>query len=116
MSHRGAPEGYGQTILDPETERYTPQYIAFAQKALQWKADGAVVGATYPEQIKEIHSILKDRVPIFSPGVGAQGGDIKTAVKAGARYLIVGRAITLAEDPAETAKGTRDIAQKWLEK
>jgi len=111
MSHRGASEGYGQTIRDPKTERYTLQYVAFAQKALEWKADGAVVGATYPEKIKEIHSILKDSVPIFSPGVGAQGGDVKTAVKAGARYLIVGRAITLAEDPAKTARSIRDIAQ-----
>jgi len=111
MSHKGAPEGYGQTILDPKTERYTLQYVAFTQRALEWKADGAVVGATYPEKIKEVHSILKDSVPIFSPGVGAQGGDVKTAVKAGARYLIVGRAITLAEDPAETARSIRDIAQ-----
>lgn len=111
MSHKGAPEGYGQTIRDSKTERYIPQYVSFAQKALEWEADGAVVGATYPEKMKEIYSILKDRVPIFSPGVGAQGGDVKTAVKAGARYLIVGRAITLAEDSAETARSFRDIAQ-----
>ena len=115
MSHKGALEGYGQIIRDPKTERDTLQYIAFAQKALEWKADGAVVGATYPEKIREIHSILKDRVPIFSPGVGAQGGDVKAAVEAGARYLIVGRAITLAEDPAETARSIRDIAQKCLQ-
>ena len=111
MSHRGALEGYGQTIRDPKTEGNTLQYAAFAMKALDWKADGAVVGATYPEKIREVHSILKDSVPIFSPGVGAQGGDIKAAVKAGARYLIVGRAITLAEDPAEAARRIRDIAQ-----
>ncbi len=111
MSHNGAPEGYGQTVRDLKTEGNTLQYVAFAQKALDWKADGAVVGATYPEKIREVHSILKDSVPIFSPGVGAQGGDIKAAVKAGARYLIVGRAITLAEDPAEAARRIRDIAQ-----
>ena len=111
MSHKGAPEGYGQTIRDPKTERYTLQYVAFARKALEWEADGAVVGATYPEKIREVHSILKNSVPIFSPGVGAQGGEVETAVKAGARYLIVGRAITLAEDPAETARSIRDIAQ-----
>ncbi|MGD8507008.1 MAG: orotidine-5'-phosphate decarboxylase [Candidatus Bathyarchaeota archaeon] len=112
MSHKGAPEGYGQSIQDPEAERYTPQYIAFVQKALKWKADGAVVGATYPEKIREIHSILKDRVPIFSPGIGAQGGDVKAAVRAGASYLIVGRTIILSGDPAETARNIRDIAQE----
>ncbi len=112
MSHKGAPEGYGQTIQDPKTKKPLLQYVAFAQKALEWKVDGAVVGATYPEKIKEVHSILKDRVPIFSPGVGAQGGDVKAAVEAGARYLIVGRAIISAEEPAETARSIRDIAQK----
>jgi len=111
MSHKGAPEGYGQTIRDPKTERHILQYVAFARKALEWKADGAVVGATYPEKIREVHSILKNSVPIFSPGIGAQGGDVETAVKAGARYLIVGRAITLAEDPAETTRIIRDIAR-----
>jgi orotidine-5'-phosphate decarboxylase len=111
MSHKGAVEGYGQTVLNSETEKAIPQYVAFARKALEWKADGAVVGATYPEKIREIHLILKERVPIFSPGVGVQGGDVKAAVMAGARYLIVGRAITQAEDPAETARRIRDIAR-----
>ncbi len=114
MSHKGAQEGYGQTIQDPETNRYTRQYVAFAEKALKWKADGAVVGATYPEKIRQIYSILKNSVPIFSPGVGAQGGDLEKTVKAGARYLIVGRAITLSTDHAETARRIKDTAQKCL--
>jgi len=114
MSHKGAPEGYGQTVRDPKTGRLRPQYMVFAEKALEWKADGAVVGATYPDKIREVHAVLKDKVPIFSPGVGAQGGDIEAAVKAGSRYLIVGRIIVLAENPAETAKRVRDTAQKCL--
>jgi len=114
MSHRGASEGYGQTVRDPETGEMRSQYMVFAEKALEWKADGAVVGATYPEKIREVQAVLKDKVPIYSPGVGAQGGDIEAAVKAGVRYLIVGRAIVLAEDPAETAKCIRNEAQKCL--
>lgn len=114
MSHKGAEEGYGQTIRDPKTRRPTSQYMAFAERALSWKADGAVVGATYPERIREVHAILEDRVPIYSPGVGVQGGGIESAITAGALYLIVGRAITLAENPAETAKTIRDIAQRCL--
>lgn len=111
MSHKGASEGYGQTVRDPKTGELRPQYMVFAEKALEWEADGAVVGATYPEKIREVHAVLKNRVPIFSPGVGAQGGDIEAAVRAGASYLIVGRTIVLAEDPAETAKHVRDAAQ-----
>jgi orotidine-5'-phosphate decarboxylase len=103
MSHKGAIEGYGQTIIDPETGGKTLQYVSFAKKALKWGADGVVVGATYPEKIAEVKKILAEKVPIYSPGVGAQGGAAETAVKAGASYLIVGREITMAGDPAKAA-------------
>ena len=114
MSHKGAEEGYGQIIRDPKTGRLTSQYVAFAERALSWNVDGAIVGATYPEKIREVHAILGNHVPIYSPGVGVQGGDIELATTAGARYLIVGRAITLAEKPPEAAKTIRDIAQRCL--
>jgi orotidine-5'-phosphate decarboxylase len=104
MSHKGAAEGYGQTVCDAETGKKTPQCVVFAKKALEWNADGVVVGATVPEKIREIHEILSEKVPIYSPGIGAQGGAAETALKAGARYLIVGREITLAQNPAMTAK------------
>jgi orotidine-5'-phosphate decarboxylase len=111
MSHKGASEGYGQTIYDAETGQKMPQYVSFARKALKLEADGAVVGATFPEKIREVHAILEEKTPIYSPGIGAQGGEIKSALKAGARYLIVGRAITLAENPAESAKEIRNLAK-----
>jgi orotidine-5'-phosphate decarboxylase len=104
MSHKGAGEGYGQTIVDSFTGQQMPQYVSFAQKAVQWGADGVVVGATYPEKIAEVKLILGDRAAIYSPGVGVQGGGAEAAIKAGASYLIVGREITLADDPAEAAR------------
>jgi len=112
MSHKGAFEGYGQTIYDAEESGKMPQYIAFAKKALKYKADGAVVGATYPEKIREVHAILREKIQIYAPGIGAQGGEIKAALEAGASYLIVGRTITLAENPAKSAKEIRKLA--WL--
>jgi orotidine-5'-phosphate decarboxylase len=114
MSHKGAKEGYGQRVEEPKTGRRVHQYVVFARKALLWKADGAVVGATYPEKIREIHAILKNQVPIYSPGVGAQGGSVEVAIAAGARYLIVGRSITFAENSAEAAKLIRDTANQFL--
>ena len=112
MSHKGAWEGYGQTICNAETGEKALQYFSFAKKALKWNADGVVVGATYPEKIREVHEILGEKIPIYSPGIGAQGGKIESALKAGAHYLIVGRTITLSENPAETAKKIRDLANQ----
>jgi len=104
MSHKGANEGYGQTTYDKKTGTKTVQYVSFAKKALKWDADGVVVGATYPGKIREIHKILGENIPIYSPGIGAQGGVAEAALKAGASYLIVGRDITLGQNPGEAAK------------
>jgi orotidine-5'-phosphate decarboxylase len=111
MSHKAAAEGYGQTIIETESGAKTFQYVSFAKKTLKYGADGAVVGATYPEKVKEVHEILGEKVPIYSPGIGAQGATVRPAIEAGARYLIVGREITLAGNPEETAKKVRDLAK-----
>jgi orotidine-5'-phosphate decarboxylase len=112
MSHKGAKEGYGQKIFD-EASGTVFQYMVFARKALKWHADGAVVGATYPERIKEVHSILEGKVPIFSPGVGVQGGNIASAINSGASYLIIGRSIMLARDPSQAAEKFKQNAQQY---
>lgn len=104
MSHKGAAEGYGQTIIDAATTREIKQYLAFAHKALKYDADGVVVGATAPDKIQEVHQILGSKIPIYSPGVGAQGGDASAAMKAGTCYLIVGREIVQAANPAEASE------------
>lgn len=114
MSHKSSWEGYGQAVLDPISGKTKPQYVIFAEKALRWNADGVIVGATYPEKIREVYEILEDEVPIFSPGVGAQGGKIESSLKSGARYLIVGRSITLSREPKKAAKTLRDVANKFL--
>lgn len=104
MSHKGAAEGYGQIVVDPFTGEQLPQYVRFARKAVEWGADGVVVGATVPDKIAEVKCILQEKAAIYSPGVGAQGGGAEAAMRAGSDYLIVGREITMAPDPAEAAQ------------
>ena len=111
MSHKGAVEGYGQTVLDPDSGALTPQYLMFARKNVAYKADGAVIGATIPEKIHEIHQILGEEVPIYSPGVGAQGGSAEAAIKAGSNYLIVGREIVSAKNSAEAARNLWNLTK-----
>lgn len=114
MSHIGAMEGYGQKVINPKTDRPIEQYKLFAERALKWGADGAVVGATYPEKIRSICKILGESVPIYSPGVGAQGGNIEKTMRAGARYLIVGRSIVDSEKPKTSAEKIHVQVRKLL--
>ena len=107
MSHKGASEGYGQTVRDA-TGTETKQYLSFARRALECGADGVVVGATVPDKIQEIYKVLGEDVPIYSPGVGAQGGAAEAALKAGARYLIVGREIMQSDNPAKEAEKLKE--------
>ncbi len=57
-----------------------------AQKASdEWnynKNVGLVVGATYPDELAEIRSIIGE-MPILTPGIGKQGGDVKAVLKNG---------------------------------
>lgn len=53
--------------------------------ANQWDTNGQcalVVGATFPEEIAKVRSIIGD-MPLLVPGIGAQGGDVAATVKAG---------------------------------
>jgi orotidine-5'-phosphate decarboxylase len=56
-----------------------------ALRATQWNEHsniGLVVGATYPEELKLIRQNHPDML-ILIPGIGAQGGDLATAVRYG---------------------------------
>ncbi len=96
MSHGGAREGYGLEVGGE------PLYVRFARKTRQWGADGAVVSSKSPSIIRKVRSILRKEQVILSPGVGFQGGDAKKALAAGSDYLIVGRSIVNAKDPARS--------------
>lgn len=87
-----------------------PLYLAIAERVAAWAEEhegiGAVVGATWPEELAEVRRVLGDDVPILVPGVGAQGGSAAEVVKAaGSGPLLVNssRGILYAGDGSEAA-------------
>jgi orotidine-5'-phosphate decarboxylase len=64
----------------------TPLYQLVAQKIKEWNKYsncGAVVGATYPDELKIIRGIVGETIPLLLPGIGKQGGDVEKTVKNG---------------------------------
>jgi orotidine-5'-phosphate decarboxylase len=98
MSHPEANEGFGLKIQGREL------YKMFFERAAAAGVDGIVVGATQDKILKEISG----RLPVYSPGVGAQGGDPEQAIRNGADYLIIGRSIVEAKQPAKIAREIQD--------
>ena len=94
MSHPEAKEGFGLEIQGRGL------YKMFFERATASGVDGIVVGATQDKILKEIAG----RLPVYSPGVGVQGGDAEQTIRNGADYLIIGRSIVEAKQPAKVAR------------
>jgi orotidine-5'-phosphate decarboxylase len=94
MSHPGAREGFGLEVGGRGL------YAEFLERAAGAGVDGIVVGATQLDILKQVSG----RLPVYSPGVGAQGGDAQQALRSGSDYLIVGRSIVEARQPGKAAK------------
>ncbi|OGG41015.1 orotidine 5'-phosphate decarboxylase [Candidatus Kaiserbacteria bacterium GWA2_50_9] len=75
----------GPVMVDNDPP-YRPLYQIVAQNvAANWNKNGncaLVVGATYPDELRQVRELVGD-MPILIPAVGAQGGDVEKAVKAG---------------------------------
>ncbi len=81
-SNPGAGE-FQDLPVGPEQE---PLYMVVARRVAQeWNYNGncaIVVGATYPDELRRVRSVVGD-MPILIPGIGAQGGEVAATVKAG---------------------------------
>jgi orotidine-5'-phosphate decarboxylase len=97
-----------------------PLYEAVAQKAKEWNIHGnigLVVGATYPEELKKVRSICPE-MPLLIPGIGAQGGDLASAVGYGVdargekAIINVSRQILYASKEKNFAQAARNMAEK----
>ena len=107
MSHQGADEGYGL-----ETKNGLTLFELMLKRANEWGSDAVIIGTTRSEKIVQARSVLQKNMKIISPGSGAQGGDPVASLKAGADYLIYGRAIVAAENPALEARRIFETVQK----
>ena len=70
---------------ETEEHGYRPLFEIVALKASQWNIHGnigLVVGATYPEELKQIRNSHPD-ILLLIPGIGAQGGDLASTVRYG---------------------------------
>ena len=101
MSHVGAPTGFGINFID-SNKQVISLYQKFFQNAIASGVDGVLIGANRLEILREI-SLKKSGIPIYSPGLGKQGGSIKHAAKSGTDYFIIGRSIIRSQDPVKTA-------------
>ena len=99
-----------------------PLYQTVASKIKSWNSYGtcgAVVGATFPDELKIIRKILGEDIPILIPGIGAQGGDIEKTVKYGTnkegKMAIINssRSIIYAENAREAARSLNDELNKF---
>jgi len=112
MSNKGASEFFEAIIYDEELGVFDKLYRVFARRSSKWRADGVIVGATRPEAMRQVREIVGD-LPIFSPGVIAQGGGVVEALRAGASYIIVGRAICESDDPVGKAREICELTRSF---
>jgi orotidine-5'-phosphate decarboxylase len=116
-------------IVSDDGRDARPLYQHVAEKiARDWNGNGncaLVVGATWPEQLREVRAIVGN-LPFLVPGVGAQGGDVEAVVTnaktADGTGLVVSssRAILYASDgddfadaAAAAAKSLRDEINRY---
>jgi len=77
---------------------------------------GLVTGATYPEELKKIRSIV-GKMPLLIPGIGAQGGNVEKTVKAalGGDFLInSSRGIIFSDNPRLAARKLKEEINEYI--
>src|SRR5260221_14528163 len=99
-----------------------PLYMRVAKNVVEkWNTNNnclLVVGATYPEELAEVRKIAGD-MTFLVPGIGAQGGEVETTVRAGLnskkKGMIINssRGIIFADNPREEATKLKDEINKY---
>ncbi len=97
-----------------------PLYERVVQAAVKWNAKkniGIVVGATHPKELQRVRKLAPD-MPILIPGVGKQGGYLRSAVRYGCTkngnlaIINASRSIIYAARGKDFANAARREAQR----
>ncbi len=78
-----------------------------------------VVGATYPDELRQVRKITGQDMWFLVPGIGAQGGDVEATMKAGlnrkGQGLIVNssRGIIFSDNPRREANKLKEEINKY---
>lgn len=117
-SNPGGGEFQNLTVLMDGNQM--PLYQVVALKAKSWNVSnnlGLVVGATYPEEAHEIRDLCPE-MPILMPGIGYQGGELESSVKAsldadnGGLIVNVSRGVIYSSQGDDFAASARTSADK----
>lgn len=113
----------GADLQDRRLDNGEKLYEHIARRAAEdWNGGGQVglvVGATWPAEIERVRA-LAPTLPLLIPGVGAQGGDAETTVRAsavagtpaGRTVVNSSRAILYASSGEDFAARAREAAQQ----
>lgn len=95
-------------------------FLSMAKKIKNWDYNniGIFVGATYPEELRELRTIFPNKI-FLSAGIGAQSAQVRTAVQAGIDRKGAGimfnasRSVIFEDNPQKAAKDLRDLINKY---
>lgn len=106
-----------RVLVESDERRWRHLYEEVALQIGTWGAKhggnaGAVVGATYPEELARVRELCP-ALPLLVPGIGAQGGDLEKSVRVGldtdgfGLLINSSRSVIYAEDPRSEAEQLR---------
>ena len=114
-SNPGSGDFQSLTVTRDNGEQW-PLYMEVAARCSDWNTSGnvgLVVGATYPEELREVRALCPD-LPILLPGIGAQGGDLSASLLNGLDSRGGGLVITSSRQVLYASRGN-DFAQRARE-
>ena len=100
-----------------------PLYEKVVRTVNTWNTNqniGLVVGATHPKELQSIRKIVPG-MPILIPGIGKQGGDLKSAIRSGCdkhgqlAVINASRSILYASSGKDFAAAARSEAKRMVE-